>query len=273
MIQNLKHQIHGVLLGLKDFSVTYETEYTIEEIKEITQELKGKEVFVSINKNIENNELKALHQVLDELSKIHIAGILFYDLAILNRKNKIKANLWWAQEHFTTNYLTAQYYEREGVGGTYLSSDITKKDLEEIRKQTSMPLMINAFGYMPIFVSKRKAIENYKKTFELQNKKETYYIEKEGKKYPITETKKATCVYTPCVLNIAEEIPFFKEKGFEYIVCNSFQIEEKTFEKIISLYASITEENKTEVQKQVHDICSQNTDKAFLYKNTIVKVK
>lgn len=273
MIKELKDEIDGVLLGLKGYSATYETEFELEEIEEIISLLKGKEVFISINKNILNYEIENLYKQLEKLNEMKITGILFYDLAILNRKEKIKHNLWWAQEHFTTNYLTAKYYEEEGVKGAYLSSDITKKDLEEIRKNTKIKLMINAFGYLPIFVSRRNVIENYKKTFQIKNKGKNYYIEKEGKRYPIVERKEGTYVYSAFILNAAEEILSFQDNGFEYIVLNSFQIEEEKFKEIVILFSKITKENKKEIQKKIDEICNSNTDKAFLYRNTIVKVK
>lgn len=273
MINTVKQEIGGVILGLKDFSVAYEKEYTIEEIDSITTLLKDKKVFVSINKNILSHEIEACYQQIKKLNKIPISGILFYDLAILNYKQKINHNLWWAQEHFTTNYLTIQYYEKEGVKGTYMSSDITKEDMKEIRRNTKMELMINGFGYLPIFMSRRHSIENYKKTFQINSIGKDYFIEKEGKKYPIVDNKQGTCVYSPSILNAALEVPFFKKENFQYMILNSFHIEEKNFQKIVHLFSSITEENKEEIQKKVDALCKGNTDQAFLYTNTIFKVK
>lgn len=273
MIKKLKQEIDGVILGLKNFAVSYEKEYTVEEIGFIKSILKDKKVFVSINKNILNHEVEACYNQIKELNKISISGILFYDLSILNYKKEINHDLWWAQEHFTTNYLTVNYYEKEGIKGTYISSDITKKDMEEIRENTKMELMINGFGYLPIFISRRHIVENYKKNFKIDSKEKDYFIEKEDKRYPIVDKKKGTCVYSSFILNAAAEVPSFRKENFQYMVLNSFHIEEDTFQKIVHLFLNIKEDNKEEIQKEIDKLCKKNTDKAFLYTNTIFKVK
>ena len=135
-----------------------------------------------------------------------------------------------------------------------------------------MELMINIFGYLPIFVSKRNIIENYKKTFQIKNKEVEYYIEKENKKYPIVDKKEGTCVYSSKILNAASEVPDFIKENFQYMILNSFRIEEEKFNKIVSLFTNITEQNKEEIEKKINTLCN-NTDKAFLYRNTIFKVK
>ena len=57
------------IIGLKDFSINY-LEYSKEEIKKIKEDYPDIELFVSLNKNIFNNDLDSLKENLIELDKI-----------------------------------------------------------------------------------------------------------------------------------------------------------------------------------------------------------
>ena len=85
------------IFGLKDFSSGYDNELSVQEIKELVEDNKDSEIFISINKNIFNEELDELKDNLLELDKLSIKGILFYDVAILKFKKdlNLKTPLVW----------------------------------------------------------------------------------------------------------------------------------------------------------------------------------
>ena len=58
---------NSFIIGLKDFSINYQ-EYTLDEIKELKSNYPYIELFVSINKNIFNDDLDILLNYLKELS-------------------------------------------------------------------------------------------------------------------------------------------------------------------------------------------------------------
>ena len=89
--QDLVPYVDAYLLPVDNYSINYPNTFSIEDIKTIKQ--LGKEVFVIINKNIHNNELEGLRTLLLSVDKLNIEGIIFYDLAILNLKNKLNLNL------------------------------------------------------------------------------------------------------------------------------------------------------------------------------------
>ena len=151
-----------------------------------------------------------------------------------------------------------------GANYAYLSNEITLEEILEIKEKSKSKLLVNVLGYIPIFVSERKLINNYLTYFNL-DKSNNYYMEKEGKKYYIVENKYDTEVYSNYILNAIDEIKIYKEKNIDYLVFNSFNIEENNFNKIIENIDAITSE---EVEKLL-----TNTDKGFLYKETIYKVK
>ena len=108
--QNIKDYIDAYLVPIKDFSINYPNTFKLEEIKTI-KNLK-KQVFVIINKNIHNNELTSLENLLKQIETLNIDGIIFYDISIVNisQKLKLKTKLVWNQEHLATNYGTVNYW-------------------------------------------------------------------------------------------------------------------------------------------------------------------
>lgn len=244
--KEIKDLVDAFLVPLKDLSINYTNLFTIEEIKKI-QKL-NKEVFVIVNKNIENKELDKLEETLKELDKLNITGIIFYDIAIVELKKELnlKTNLVWNQEHLATNYSSVKYWYEKGAKYAYLSSEITKNEIEEIRKNTKAKLMINAYGYIPMFTSKRHLVDNYIETFNIKEKGIKIY--KEEKYYNIKDEKNGTTVYTDYILNIKEAI------DVDYYIYNSNMIDEEKFKQVLI--------NNTEKKET-----------GFLYKETIYKVK
>ena len=267
-IENLMNYVDGFIIGLKDMSVNLPTYFNLFEIKEISELLhkNKKELFVSLNKNMHNNDLEYLKEVLLEFEKYHINGIIYYDVSIINLKEelKLKNDLVFSEEHAVTNFATINYWNNMGAKYAYLSNEITLNEIIDIHKNSNSKLFVQVFGYIPIFVSERKLISNYKTYFNIDNKSDLYYIEKEEKKYPILEDKYTTQVYADYILSAIEEIEKLKQENIEYVVYNSFNINEEIFDYIIK------RENIKD--KDIKKLLN-NVDKGFLYKETIYKVK
>ena len=254
--EDIKDYIDAYLVPLKDLSINYIHTFTIDEIRKI-KEL-NKEVFVIINKNIHNNELSFLKDTLKKVRELNINGIIFYDIALVNLKKKLNLNipLVWNQEHLTTNYGTINYWYEKGVKYTYLSSELTKREIDEIRTNTKAKLFVNVFGYIPMFTSRRHLVNNYLETFDLKENQNKNTIKKEGKTYPINDTSLGTTVYSDYILN-AVELDF---NNIDYLVFNSNLIDETEFKNIL----------KNNKEKKDNNFPKET---GFLYKETIYKVK
>lgn len=267
-IEDLMKYVDGFIIGLKDMSVNLPTYFSLFQIKEISELLhnNNKELFVSLNKNMHNNDLEYLKEVLIELEKYDITGIIYYDVGIINLKKelRLKNDLVFSEEHAVTNYATINYWNNMGASYAYLSNEITLNEIIDIHKNSNSKLLVQVFGYIPIFVSERKLITNYKKYFNLENKSDLYYIEKEEKKYPILEDKNTTQVYSNYVLNAIDEITELENNNIEYLVYNSFNINEEIFDYIIK---------RENLKSKDVDKLLKNSDKGFLYTETIYKVK
>ena len=245
--------VDGFIIGVESLSTNMPFYVNLNELKEILK-MTSKKVFVSLNKNMHSKDLNFLKEILLELEKLNIEGILYYDVSVVNIKQELslKKELVWSAEHLVTNSLSINFWKDEGVNFAYLSSDITIEEIKKIKNETDVTLMMNIFGYVPIFTSYRHLIKNYLKTFNLNDNSEINYIEKEGKKYPIVD-KENTTVYSSNILNAC------------------LQIDEEVIIEIIKLFKELNEANKDEINSKINSYF-KNIDNGFLNKETIYRV-
>lgn len=271
-IESLIEDIDGVIVGIKDLSINQPAYFTLDEIKKINEIIKnnGKEIFVSLNKNMFNKDLEILEYTLLQLDNLKLNGILYYDIAIVNFKKNLKlvTPLVWNQEHLTTNYLTSNFWYEYGAKYTMLSSEITIDEINEIALNANAKTMVPIFGYLPMFVSRRHLVKNYLDTFKIKDDSNINYIEKEDKIYAIIDSNDGTIAYSnKCLNGINETLKL----NVDYIVLNSFNINNATFKRVVSMYNIVNESNIQEFKEEIDKMLE--TDTGFLYKETIYEVK
>lgn len=272
LVYDLKDKVDGFILGIKDLSVNLPCYFTLDEVAKIIDEFVDKDIFISMNKNMHNSDLDFAKEVLIELSKLNVTGVIYYDASIVNLKRELNLdiNLVWGQEHMTTNYLTINYWYDFGVKYTLVSPDITLDEILEINSNTNSRLLVPIFGYMPIFTSYRHLVDNYLKTFDINDNSNNYLIEKEGKNYPIVDDVNGTSVYSNNILNGIEEYTDLDD--IDYVVLNSYKIDNEVFKDVIDMFNTVTLDNKKEYYDKIQEILG-NVDKGFLFKETIYRVK
>ena len=263
-IKKYEKNAQAFLFGLKNFSYTTKINLNINQIKKIKQQT-NKEIFIKIDKNIFNKDLEKLKQNLIKLDKLNLNGIMFYDLSVMSiAKNlHLKTPIIWNQNYFVTNYKTCNYYEKEGIQGAVISSEITKEEILEIRKNTKLTLFVNIFGYQIMAVSKRKLITNYFKYLKKKNLKKKNYIIEKDKKYRIIQNPEGTIILSDKILNGIKYKQLFEDNNINYLILDQTMIKDKPFLKILDIITN----NKQE------EIPLKNTDELFLNKKTIYKVK
>lgn len=272
MIKKLINKVDGFILGVKSLSVNLP--FYIENIEEVITYLKenNKEIFIGLNKNMHNSDLKYLKEILIKLDRIGVTGVIYYDASVVNLKKELGLNLdlVWGQEHMTTNYLTSNYWYSFGAKYTFLSNELTIDEIKEISKSSASRLMVQLFGYIPIFNSRRHLVNNYLKTFDLKNK-DNYMIEKEGKRYSIVDDLNGTTVYSSNIINGISEYLNLSD-DISYVVLNSYNIDESKFFEVVDLFNDINEDNVDKHTKKIDEMFC-NVDRGFLYTETVYKVK
>ena len=265
--------IDGLILALKDYSVQSTKYYSIKEIVSIKENNPDIEIFVKVNKNIFNNELNTLEKNLKELDKLNINGIFFYDLAILNLKDKLKLKtpLVWDQTHMVNNYLTCDYYYSMGVKYALLGKEITLNEILEIIDKSKITSMVEVVSMPTMAFSRRRLLTNYYKSMDKKSKKHLDITEKvTNNKYLVTETKDGTSFYDKSIMNGTSIINALYKNRCPYIILREFGI--KNFDELVT-------DTKKYIDNECNDISyitkykklGDNTN--FFFKKTVYQVK
>ena len=225
LIQKSLDKVNGYVIGIKGYSINYPS-FTLEEVLKLIDfcNKNNKEIYIVLNKNIHNNEIEEIKEILLKLKNIN--GLFYYDNAIIGLKNKLNLeyDLVFDQEHQATNYLTINKYYELGVKYVHLSNDITLKEMKEIKENTKSKVIVTVFGYLPMFSSYRHLVKNYLDKFNLKDDSNINYMNKEGKSYKIIDNELGTQVYTDSIFSMLDSI---KEiENIDYILFNSYLIDD-----------------------------------------------
>lgn len=265
----------SIIIGIENLSINMPKYFSYQEFIEIYNFCKENniEIFAALNKNMHNKDLEHLKEIMFKLEELDIKGIIYYDIALVNIKleHNLKTPLVWGQEHLTTNPITSNFWNNFGSKYTLVSNEITKEEIIEMKKNSKSELIVTVFGYLPMFVSERHLVKNYLKTFNLSDNSSINYIENDGNIYPIIDNELGTIAFSAHILNGINEVLEFKKQGIDYILLNSFLIEDDDFEMVLDLFNSVNEDNVSEYSKKIES--KFKCDNGFLNKETIYKVK
>ena len=259
-----------LLLGIEGYSInTFNLEYN-EIVKYIDR---SNNIFLSLNKNISNDKLNEVEELLINISKLNIKGLFYYDASIVSIVNRLKLNinLVWSSEHYTTNYFTINYWNNYGVSKVFLSNEITVDEVKEIKEDNNVEIIEQLFGYIPMYASKRHAVKNYLNHFNLDLNSNKYYLFKEDKKYSIVDNNDGTVIYTNFILNGLREY-LYLTNVLDYVLINGYEIDTDKLFNVIDIFSKVNEDNINVLEKELL-IMFDNLEKGFLHEETIYRVK
>ena len=262
----------GIILAIDKYSVESICTFSLDEIKEIVNNT-YKEVFIKFNKNLLNDDIEDVKNVLLELDKLNIKGIFFYDLALLQLKKELnlKTDLVWNQTHMVNNYKTCDYYYSKGVKYALLGKEITLEEIIEIINKSKITSMVEVISKPSVAFSKRKLITNYYKDLGKESKSEITVLERgTNTNYHLIEDENGTTFYLDIVTNGTGVIKSLFANNCEYIIFREYGIND--FEELI-----------IDTKKYIEDKCIDNSyvekykklgdSTNFFFKKTIYKVK
>ena len=262
----LNNGLDGIVLPLENFSVDYFKYYSIYDIEEYRKNT-DKLLYVVINKMIFNNELNNLLNVLKKLENIKVDGVFFYDLAILNlvKKNKININLIYNGTHMVTNSDTIKLYYDLGVKGAYLSNEITKDEVLNIRSNTKSDLFILLLGNPVVAMSRRSLLTSY---FTNKNKSNNDLITikepKSGQEFLVKEDKNGTTFFYNRRLNLSNVYKELVDSGINYGIIEQGDYSSGEYKELINAFVNFD-------KQKIDELAGHN--RGFLYRETIYKVK
>jgi len=261
------------LLPVDGFCVSYEKTYTSEEISSIRKKYPDIVLFVVMNKTIFNQDLELLQEVLEELDKMALSGIFFYDLAFLQlkKRGKIKTDLVWNQTHMVTNAKTCNYYLKHGVKYASIASELEKSEIMTITQNTDIQLFYPLLSLPIVAHSRRKLLTNYAKSHHLEKEKYLSIHEKVGNQdYFVTEEKEGSSFFYGKICN---HYSLLENLNVEYVILNESYIEHELFIQLLVLTNQYLEQ-RLSFQSMMECVGKYLTEKSlFLDNKTIYRVK
>ena len=262
----------GIILALDNYSVESVVSFSLDEIKDIRKNT-SKEIFIKINKNLMNDDIDVVKNILIELDKIGINGVFFYDLAILELKRELdlSLDLVWNQTHMVNNYKTCDYYYSKGVKYALLGKEITLDEIIEIINKSKITSMVEVVSRPSVAFSKRKLITNYYKDLGKSKSDELIITEKvTNSNYLLREDSNGTSFYLDIITNGTSVIKELFDNNCKYIIMREFGVD--SFEELIAdtknyINGKCLDSNYIDKYKKLGD--STN----FFFKKTIYKVK
>ena len=262
----------GVILALDNYSVESIVSFSVDEIKKIKNNT-SKEIFVKINKNLMNEDIEKVRNILIELDKIGITGVFFYDLAILELKKELNLNidLVWNQTHMVNNYKTCDYYYSKGCKYALLGKEITLDEIIEIINKSKITSMVEVVSKPSVAFSKRKLITNYYKDLGKLGSEELIIHEKvTDSNYHLIEDSNGTSFYLDIITNGTSVIKELFENKCQYIIMREFGID--NFNELITDTKNYIS-NKCRDTGYVSKYKKLGDSTNFFFKETIYRVK
>lgn len=270
--ENLEFNCDGLILAIKDYAVESNTYFTLDEIKNISDSFSG-EIFVKLNKNLMNDDISFVKDILVQLDKMNITGVFFYDLAVLELKRELKLNidLVWNQTHMVNNYKTCNYYYSKGVKYALLGKEITLDEILEIINLSDITSMVEVVSKPSVAFSKRKLVSNYYKDMGIDGSNEIIVNEKVSNlNFDIKEDSNGTVFFLDLITNGTSIIRDLYDNGCSYIIMREYGID--NFRELVN-----------DTMEYIKDSCSDlsyvlkykklGDSTNFFFKKTIYRVK
>lgn len=273
--KKIYENVDGIILALKDYSVQSINYYSVEEIKEIKNNNPDKEIFISINKNLMNEDIEPLKEILKEIDTIEVNGIFFYDTAVLqlHKELELKTDLVWSATHMVNNYKTCDYYYNKGCKYALLGKEITLEEIKEIINTSKITSMVEVIGLPSVAFSKRKLITNFYTDLGKTPKESILVDEKVTKeKYIVNEDSNGTSFFLDKVVNGTSIIKDLYEVNCKFIIIREYGIEKEIFDELVRdtsdyIKNNCIDDSYIEKYKKLGDFTN------FFFKKTIYKVK
>ena len=269
---NYIDKVDGLILAINDYSVESICTFSVDEIIDIKKNSNCL-IFVKINKNLFNEDIESIKDILVKLNENKIDGVFFYDLAILQLKKElnIDIDLIWNQTHMVNNYMTCDYYYSKGVKYALLSKEITLEEIKEIINKSKIDCMVEVVSLPSVAYSKRKLVSNYFKDLNENSINNISVKEKiTGDYYNVIEDSNGTSFFLNKIMNGTSIIKDLYNSKCNYIIFREYGIPD-----FLDLVSDTNEyiENGCIDDTYVNKYKKLGDSTNFFFKKTIYKVK
>lgn len=265
------NNVKRIIISMDQFSMRSNDKYSLKELKELIEELKKekveKEIYVSLNQIIQQNDLEELSKYLEQVISNSIDGIIFSDLGVLMQLQSMgfTGKTIYSTDTTITNVYFTQLCKNTGISEIELAKEITLKEIKEINEQKLVPITVFIHGHIYMYHSYRKLITTYKKHLDNQQIKyneeqdSNYFLYDDERKnyYPIYEDNSGTHIVNHQFLC---GIKYLKDlNNVDYLKIDSFGLDSQEYLKIIQIYNDVLNDiNNIEISnEQIEEILFQ----------------
>ncbi len=239
LLENTK--VNGWIVNIFGLSCYYDHLYSLEEIERIVDiaHKQNQKVYVNAKKIIHEQDIDKVIYLVKELEKIGIDYYIYGDVAFLEivENLQIKAKLIYQVATYMTNKYDINEMLKDN-NSVVISTELSLEEMKEIINDTPKELYLHAFGYYPIFHSRRELISNYliyrNREIDLE---ENYDVVEELRKshYPIEQNENGMVVYLDGAYNLTEELTFFENAT---VILLSKFISLEDYQKVLEVYTN-----------------------------------
>jgi len=261
----------ALMVGLNDYVTYLDKTFSIEEIKSIISNKNNKEIYVLVNRIIEQNEIDNAREILKILSTLEVDGIVVMDMGLLQiaKEEKILDKIVFSPSTYLTNKDSASYLSSLGVKRLVLAKEISLNNIFEIKKNVSCDVEITVHGYRNIFYSKRHIKTIYKEAFNVGDF-EYLKEEKRTELFPIRETDRGTFVFSSKCLSLWNYLMRMLENDIDYINIESNFLDSNDLFEIVSKYKKAIElYGKNGFEEYIKSIAFDDCDEGFINRDSV----
>lgn len=246
------------LVGNSSFCEGYTYSYTLEEIDLAINEAKrlDKKIYINVNKIFQEFELSNLNSFLSMIIQRDIDGIVYTDMAVYQIIKELGKSdlLIYASQTQIVNKYDAKYYLDLGIKSVLISKECNLEMLKNIIKYVPKKTILFAHGYMQIFYSRRKLLENYAIEHnldinELINKYDIKASEfTRNKPFPLFQDENGTIIFSDYVLCCAKYLKDLINKGLDIIWLDGLFLPLEYQLDVLKLYSNIANNKEYDLE-------------------------
>lgn len=208
---------------------------TVEQIREAVRYAHERNVrcHMALNVYAHNEDIRPLQEYLKEIGDIPVDAYIVSDPAVMQllREEIPKAEIHLSTQANMTNYVTANYWRKQGVKRLVLARELTLEEIRQIRDKLPADTELEAFvhGAMCISYSGRCLLSNFMTGRDANRGacahpcRYKYRLEEEkrpGEYWPVDEDDRGTYIFNSKDLCMLEHLPELIGAGID-----SFKIE------------------------------------------------
>lgn len=247
------------LIGNSSFCEGYTYSYTLEEIDLAINEAKrlGKKIYINANKIFQEFELSNLNSFLSMMILKNVDGIVYTDMAVYQIINELGKSdlLIYASQTQIVNKYDAKFYLDLGIKNVLISKECNLKMLKNIIEYVPHKAILFAHGYMQIFYSRRKLLENYALEYNLDtnaliNKYDIKASEfTRNKPFPLFQDENGTIIFSDYVLCCAKYLKDLVNQGLDTIWLDGLFLPLDYQLDVLKLYANILNNKEYDLEE------------------------